>query len=175
MKQLICGFAAAACLCTGGVAQAQDRQRASWKVPEASATYTQKLNIEVGDVPGHIVRIYEVQRKFTDVAPVFAGVRASQAWDRGQAEYVNLNGPSWGYTIFDMANGDKVFARFNGAVRTTLTESGEKQTAYSGTTVLTGGTGKFKGIRGLFHETDVVDIANGKSETTGTGDYWFEQ
>jgi len=74
-----------------------------------------------------------------------------------------------------MANSDKVFARFNGAVRTTVGSDGKKQTTYSGTILLTGGTGKFKAIRGLFHETDNVDIAAGISETTATGEYWFEQ
>ena len=164
-----------ALLCLSGNGIAQERQKTSWNVPEANAEYTQRLNVEVGDVPGHVVRIYEIHRRFADPPPVFAGTRAVEAWDRGQAEYVGLNGPSWGYTIFHLANGEKVFARFNGAVRTTVGSDGKKQTIYSGTTVLTGGTGKFKGIRGLFHETDTVDIAAGISHTTGTGEYWFEQ
>jgi hypothetical protein len=166
---------AATVVCLSGQASAQGKQETSWKVPEANTSYTQRLNVEVGDVPGHVVRIYEIHRKFADPPPIFAGTRAVEGWDRGQAEYVNLNGPSWGYTIFHMANGDKVFARFSGAVRTTVGSDGKTQTVYSGTTVLTGGTGKFKGIRGLFHETDNVDIAAGISETNGTGEYWFEQ
>ena len=162
-------------LSVSGDALAQDKNKTSWNVPEANAEYTQRLNVEIGDIPGHVVRIYEIHRKFADPPPVFAGTRAVEAWDRGQAEYVNLNGPSWGYTIFQMANGDKVFAHFSGAVRTTVGSDGNKQTVYSGTTLLTGGTGKYKGIRGLFHETDNVDIAAGISQTTGTGEYWFEQ
>jgi len=162
-------------VCLSGHGMAQEKQQTSWKVPEANTKYTQRLNIDVGDVPGHVVRIYEIQRKFADPPPVFAGTRAVEGWDRGHADYVNLNGPSWGYTIFDMANGDKVFAHFNGAVRTTVGSDGKKQTVYSGTTLLTGGTGKFKGIRGLFHEIDNVDIAAGISETNGTGEYWFEK
>ena len=166
---------AAILLCLSGLGMAQDKQLTSWTVPEANTQYTQRLNVDVGDVPGHVVRIYEIHRKFAAPPPLFAGTAAVEGWDRGQAEYVNLNGPSWGYTIFHMANGDKVFARFSGVVRTTVGSDGKKQTTYSGTTVLTGGTGKFKGIRGLFHETDNVDIAAGISETNGTGEYWLEE
>ena len=162
-----------ACVSTSGMAQ--DKQVTSWKVPEANAKYTQRLNIEVGDVPGHVVRIYEIHRTFGEQAPVFAGTRATEAWDRGHADYVNVNGPSWGYTIFQLANGDKVFARFSGAVQTVVASDGTKQTTYRGTTVLTGGTGKFKGIRGVFHEIDNVDIASGRTETSGSGEYWLEK
>jgi hypothetical protein len=41
--------------------------------------------------------------------------------------------------------------------------------------VLTGGTGKFKGIRGVFHVMDILDIGSGKTETSGSGEYWFEK
>lgn len=159
----------------GSPGYAQEKQRTTWKVAEANSTYTQRLNIEVGDVPGHVIRIYEIRRTFSDPAPEFGGVKATELWDRGQANYVDLNGPSWGYSVFLMSNGDKVFAKFNGAVKTAVDASGKKQTTYSGTTVLTGGTGKFKGIRGVFHEIDHVDIAAGISETRGDGEYWFEK
>ena len=53
-------------VCLSGHGMAQEKQQTSWKVPEANTKYTQRLNIDVGDVPGHVVRIFEIQRKFAD-------------------------------------------------------------------------------------------------------------
>jgi hypothetical protein len=38
----------------------------SWQVPAADAEYTGQHAFDVGDVPGHQVRIFEVRRTFTD-------------------------------------------------------------------------------------------------------------
>jgi hypothetical protein len=45
---------------SAGNAVAQQRQHVSFKAPAENSKFTRQLNIEVGDVPNHIVRIFEV-------------------------------------------------------------------------------------------------------------------
>jgi len=42
-------------LCLSGDGMAQEKQKTSWNVPEANAEYTQRLNVEVDDIPEHVV------------------------------------------------------------------------------------------------------------------------
>ena len=51
---------------------AQQMQRVSYKSPADNAKYTQQHVIDVGDVPGHQVRVYEIHRTFPN-APAFNG------------------------------------------------------------------------------------------------------
>jgi hypothetical protein len=52
---------------------AQERQRASFKTSAQNTKYTQQHLIDVGDVPGHQVRIYEIHRTFPADPPVING------------------------------------------------------------------------------------------------------
>jgi hypothetical protein len=45
------------------------------KAPAESTKYTQQLNIDVGDVPNHIVRVFELHYTFPTNAPVINGVK----------------------------------------------------------------------------------------------------
>ena len=50
-------------------APAQERCKLSWEVPPANSTYTQQYTIDVGDVPGHQIRIFELRRTFPNDKP----------------------------------------------------------------------------------------------------------
>ena len=43
-----------------GNAVAQQRQQVSFKVSSENSKYTQQLNVDVGDVPNHMVRIFDL-------------------------------------------------------------------------------------------------------------------
>jgi hypothetical protein len=51
-------------LCATGIAAAQEKQRISYKVSAANTKYTQQLFIDVGDAPGHQVRVFELHRTY---------------------------------------------------------------------------------------------------------------
>jgi hypothetical protein len=82
-------------LCLWGVLDvshgvAEESARVSFKSP-AEDKYTQQHNIEVGDMPDHVVRSFELHRTYSDNEPVISGLRLVEEWDRGIADYVKTN------------------------------------------------------------------------------------
>ena len=63
-------------------AWAQEKQKISFKMPAENSKYTQQQMIDVGDVPGHLIRIADLRRTFPANPPVFDGVKAVEAWTR---------------------------------------------------------------------------------------------
>jgi hypothetical protein len=115
------------------------------------------------------VGLFEIQRTFSKNAPVINGVRIKEQWTRGYSDYLSNNGLSVNYGVFVMENGDKIFSM----TRT----MGHADAAGKRTTVavgqITGGTGKFSGMRGLVRSTGVSDGAKGFNETQSEIEYWF--
>src|ERR1700704_177045 len=91
----------AVALPTGDVA-AQQMQRVSFKTPAANSKYTQQHVLDVGDVAGHQVRIYELHRVFPTDAPVINGVKVVETWGRNISDYTDNNGPGITYTVYTM-------------------------------------------------------------------------
>jgi hypothetical protein len=163
-------------LCLGlvlplGNADAQQKQRVTYKSPAANTKYTQQHAIDVGDVPGHQVRVFEIHRTFPAEAPMINGVKLVETWSRTMSDYVDGNGPATSYTVYVMANGDKFF------VRTILVAqsdgSGKLNTTNVGT--ITGGTGKFLGIRGILRATNLAEPKAGINEAQNEIEYWIEK
>src|SRR6516164_10183611 len=69
-----------------GSAVAQQKQQVSFKVPAENNKYGPQQNIQVGDVPNHIVRVFEVHYSFTANAPSINGLKLVEAWQRGLAD-----------------------------------------------------------------------------------------
>ena len=63
------------------------------EVPAANARYTGQHTFDVGDVPGHQVRIFELRRTFPDDQPNCEGLKRVEQWMRGYSDYVDRNGP----------------------------------------------------------------------------------
>src|SRR5258706_168479 len=97
---------ASCALFDSSIGNAQQKQKVL--LPTISAKYTQQHTIDVGDMPGHQIRIYELQRIYGTEGPLIAGVRLKESWVHGYSDYVDLNGPSSVYTTYVMENGDKV-------------------------------------------------------------------
>src|SRR5437868_2102091 len=68
-------------------AVAQQKQKVSYKTPPENTKYTQQHLMDVGDVPGHQVRIYEIHRTYPGNAPMINGVKLKEQWTRVMADY----------------------------------------------------------------------------------------
>lgn len=143
-----------------------------------SSKYTQQHKIDVGDVPGHQVRIQETQRIYNDKSTLsFSGVKATEGWVRGFSDYTNGKGKAWGYGHWVLEDGSRIFYEYVGTSHSETTATGSLAGTYYGTTRIVGGTGKFKGIHGTTTDTVVFDNDphNGFNRSGGKGEYWFEE
>jgi hypothetical protein len=172
MRALI---AAALSLAMIPLASAQQRQQFSFTPPPGATKYEEQHLIDVGDVPAHQLRVFSTHSVYPQEAPVFDGVKVKEAWQRAMSDYTNLNGHYNGYIVYAMDNGDKVFARSEGLAQTTINPDGSKASDTWSVTTLTGGTGKFKGIRGTLHSSAKVDFKSSPVSSPTVGEYWFEQ
>ena len=155
-------------------APGQEKCKMSWVVPAANTEYTVQHTIEVGDVPGHLVRILEVHRTFPDDAqPNCEGLKLVEQWLRGYSDYIDLNGPGWGYAVTLLENGDKIFAEWSGTSQTVVAPDGSKKSTFTGVTTWTGGTGKYQGVRGIQWDSTVYDPEKNLNETRAEAEYWF--
>ena len=154
---------------------AQEKQRITFTAPAETTKYTQQHVLDVGDVPGHQIRIFEFHRTFPTNAPVFDGVKVVEAWSRNFSDYIDLSGRNSGYTIFVMENGDKIFGRQEGVAHTVSHPDGSRKTSAYTMLTLTGGTGQFHGIRGTLRTTAAADIRAGIAESHYFGEYWMEK
>jgi hypothetical protein len=161
---------AATCLGIAASAWAQEKQRASFVLPAGNSKYTQQHVLEVGDVPEHKLRLYELQRTFPADGPVFEGTRLVELWIRGINDFVDTNGPAIAYSVYVFENGDKVFARSD---LVAVTDAGKSTTLAAGR--ITGGTGKFRGMKGIIRVASAPDPRSGLMRSTFDIDYWFDK
>lgn len=96
--------------------------------------------VDVPDHPGHTLSISQFKCKWTKPMEV-AGVQDKDGVDSGAADVHGTSGMSHGYYVDNMANGDKVFVRWQG------TDSMKEGTS-EGKWSYVGGTGKLTGIKG---------------------------
>ena len=138
-----------ALLCLGialpaGHADAQQKQQISFKTPSENSKYTQQLNIEVGDLPKHIVRIFEIHRIYPGNGPLINGLKLVEEWGRGAADYLDGNGNAYVYDEYVMENGDRFFARSVFVTQRTSESINATQVGH-----ITSGTGKLAGMHGI--------------------------
>ena|SRR5690242_8786905 len=161
-------------LITGPVS-AQEKHKYSFVTPPGVGTYTQQHEIDVGDVPGHKVRIYEIRSKFGDEAPRYAGVKVVESWSRAVSDHTNGTGRASGYGVSILENGDKIFSRFEVLAHAVVENDGSRKGNYTSIATLTGGTGKFATIRGTLRAVGSTDYKAGVSNVKTEGEYWFEK
>lgn len=161
-----------------GAAQAQQKFPIVTSVGAGESSYSQQLAIDVGDTPGHQVRIYEIHRVHTSSATVFRGVKVTESWARGTSDYTDYSGQTAGYSIYHLENGDRIFARYAGTVQSVNRPDGTREYVYHGVTTLTGGTSSFRNVRGHIRDVTKGASKGGKAlsnEVKGEGEYWFEE
>jgi len=108
-RSLLIAFTIAATVFGPSASRAQEKHKFTESNAAAQTKYTQQHVIEVGDVPDHQVRVYELRYTWPANPPTYAGVRAIEGWARGQSDYSSGNGRSWGYFLEVLENGDKIF------------------------------------------------------------------
>jgi hypothetical protein len=161
-------------LCLGAAlspieAFAQEKQRVVIKALPENTKFTQQHAIDVGDVPGHQVRVFEIHRTYPNNPPIINGLKLVEQWNRGITDYTNINGPNYNYTVSVMENGDKYFTR-----TITLSQStGQGKNSYTSVSTITGGTGKLFGIQGVSRSSGKSDLAAGINENESELEYWF--
>ena len=147
----------------------------SWEASASDSKYTQQLAIDVGDIPGHQVRVYELDRVYPNIKPNCEGLKFTEAWARGYSDYVNRNGHTWGYTVVTLENGDKIYQEYTGSVQTVVAADGSKKSSVEGTVRWTGGTGKYQGVQGIQWDHAVFDLDKGLNAIKSEAEYWFQK
>jgi len=159
------------------VALAQQRypieSKSEW---QAEGKYTKQHIIDAGDIPGHQIRILELHRTYNEKSRfAVSSVKVKDNWIWGYSDYIQGIGKAWGYAVWTLEDGGKVFLEYSGSANTQPAGSGAVEGTYHGTARLTGGTGKYRGIRGTM--TDAVefntDLASGYNRGNSKGEYWF--
>jgi hypothetical protein len=118
MKQLAT-LMTVALLCLGSNALAQQKQQVSFKIPPESSKFVISQNVDIGDTPNHIVRIFDVRNMVPDKAAIINGLELGETFTRGVTDLIEGNGgSSSGYLVFVAKNGDKFFSRNNVLVQT---------------------------------------------------------
>ena len=157
-----------------GVASAQQKHKYFFKPPPGTTKFTQTHLMDVGDVPGHQIRIAELQSKFPGEAPMYDGLKVVEARAVLVSDYIDGNGSSFTYGVSTLENGDKIFSRTEILAHTAVVD-GARRTSFTSVATLTGGTGRFKGIRGTLRGSGFSDMKTATSGTQTEGEYWFEK
>ena len=154
---------------------AQQKYKFYFKDPGGLTKYTEQHALDVGDLPGHQIRVASLQTKFANVAPEYDGVKVVETMSWLAADYIGASGRFTQYSVLLMANGDKIFNRSEGLAQTSIGADGGRKTSYSTVTTLTGGTGKFATIRGIIRGSGITDFKTGANNNPSEGEYWFEK
>jgi hypothetical protein len=147
-------------------ALAQQVQKVSFKTPAANTKYTQQHSLDVGDVPGHQIRIYELHRTYPNDPPVIGGLKLKESWGRNISDYTDSNGPGVVYTTYVMENGDKFSMRGSLVATSSTNPDGSKKSSATTVGTITGGTVKFTGMTGIIRTVTAFDIKAGINEGT---------
>jgi hypothetical protein len=151
---------------------AEAQERLAFKVSADNTNYTQQHTIDVGDVAGHQVRVFEIKRVYPANPPVIGGLKIVESWTRGISDYTNNSGEARTYSTYVLENGDKFFTR--GSL---VALQGPEARNLTATTAgpITGGTGKLARINGMARTITLANPQTGMNETQIEIDYWLPQ
>ena len=142
------------------------QERLAFKVGAENTKYTQQHAIDVGDVSGHRVRLFEIHRTYPSKAPEINGMKIVIS------DYTNNNGEAISYGVYVLENGDKFFTR-----GTSVTVQSPESSNLTVTTVgpIMGGTGKLARINGMARMSTLASPTTGLNETQVDLEYWLPQ
>ena len=156
-------------------AMAGEKQSFTYNKSSSESRYTQENMIDVGDVPGHQVRIFEITWSFKKDELAFDGVAVKEQWVRGMSDYTNWSGPAMNYSTYLLEDGNKVFSRATTTSQSTANPDGSKVLKFASVENFVGGTGKFAGIRGQAHANGSRVPGEKALTIQVAGEYWIEK
>lgn len=147
------------CLCAT-LAVAQGKVENGW----ACGKPTMANSIDVGDKPGHAYAIEQV--KCTSTKGEIEGVKEQEGMGTEFAEVTGNSTKGHAVWVETMANGDKIYATYQPTItlKDGMMQSGSDKWQF------TGGTGKFKGLKGS-GTCKGTGSADGSSTWTCSGTY----
>lgn len=155
---------------------AQQRHTIETRGEGQTSRYIQQHAIDVDHAPGHQVRVLEVQRTYSDASKLrVLGKRVVESRIIGNSDYVHGSGHVRGYATWTLEDGERIFLEFDGVSISEITASGSMKGENHSTSRIVGGTGKYKGIRGLLRDVAQYDTdpQRGYSQGQTKGEYWF--
>ncbi|HTS54045.1 MAG TPA: hypothetical protein VMH26_12290 [Burkholderiales bacterium] len=169
LSALLGAFVAANLLCATPEAAAQQKYTIS-QAPNTNSQYLQEHTVEVDDVPGHRLRVYEIRQEYPQKDLAFAGVVVTEGLSRNMSDAINGNGSFTYYMVYSLEDGNKVFCRGTG------TTQADSTVGYRFVIVenFVGGTGKFKGMRGQVRGSGVRAPGATSLKVEWKGEYWIE-
>jgi hypothetical protein len=158
---------------TAPTGHAQAQQRLVFKVSAENTSYVQQHLIDVGDVSGHQVRIFEIHRTYpAKEAPVINGQKIVESWSRGFSDYTSNNGEGTTYAVYVLENGDKFFTKGS------LVALQKPESPYLSAWVvgpILGGTGALARINGMSRVTGTANPQAGTNEMQVDLEYWIPE
>ena len=170
LASLLAAFTGVLALLSGPQVFAQQRYTIT-QSPNATSQFTQEHVIEVGDVPGHKLRVYEVRNEYPQNDLAFGGVAVKEMLSHGVSDSVNGSGSFTAYNVFTLVDGNKVFVRLTGTTQSDGA-GGNRSIAVEN---FVGGTGKFKGMRGQMRTTLQRAPGADTLNVQVSGEYWIEE
>lgn len=149
----------------------QNKQTVSWSLPAGSSRFIQEQVIEVGDVPGHKLRIFESHVDYQNVSLSLDGVKVKESFTRGTSDYTNGTGTTSNYAVYLLEDGNRLFAKESGVGKATVSADGTVALKYAVVATFTGGTGKFRGMKGQLRGNVVRLPGESTVKADVTGEY----
>jgi hypothetical protein len=149
-------------LALASVSAAQTKTSGTLSCTKSDPAYS----IDAGDRAGHTLGLMKFACTWKNPMQI-EGVATKDGYDVNSSDGGGTKFQANGYHVSNMANGDKIFVRFSGT--DTMTKDGKPNTTV-GTWSYTGGTGKFKGIKGKGTYKGKAD-AEGNMVSEIEGDY----
>ena len=143
--------------------------------PASDTEYSEQYVIDVDDMPGHQIRIFEIHNLYKDPIENCEGLLLVERISWGNSDYTNGVGRVWGYQISIFHNGDKIFSNWSGiSQKLTIPQDGATG-LFTGTITITGGTGVNKGVRGTGVERAYFNPSTGYNEADHMIEYWVDE
>jgi hypothetical protein len=150
---------------------AQSQEHLIFKVRAENTSYVQQHLIDVGDIAGHQVRLFEIHRTYpVGEAPVMKGKKIVESWTRGFSDYTSNNGEGTTYGVYVLENGDRFFTR-GALIAAQKPESSNLTALVVGP--ITGGTGTLAKINGMARISGTANPHAGTNEIQVDIEYWL--
>lgn len=172
---ILCALLIGSGMLVASAGVAQEKCTETFAADNTESKYTEQHVMDVGDVAGHQIRIFELHHTYPDAKANCEGLKRTEQVVHGFSDYVDRNGRAWGYAVTTYDNGDRMFIQFTGTSHTIANADGSKTSTYVGTSVITGGTGMYTGVRGTGRDRVHFDPEKNINQSDSELTYWIDK